>query len=444
MKKLSNPKDIWEVGVTEEDIQEAIQYATVSLPWTFDRMGYGGNSQNGINMRLFHIRQGVLNQSILQRIMESKGHKCSKDWKHYRQSDVFDFSIGKKVYDVKTFQIISSLSSKLKREKFSKELLLKNKDYPGPEWRHFFPMMVALTQLNNNAKDGYIFGFSECWNDLRKLVPQMEDDGFWSAAPYEKAFTFFQTTQIIKERELAKKGFNVVIHFDRKQKVLFKSNMSVTIFGEWDGDRKEETLQLKENQKVISIGKFSALSCIKLEHPVSLTDTDEIIITVHNQFENFVEKKADPSINLNDANFKWIVKKDSFINLRVPKDYKVYWLGTIPVNEYYDNLRKYPAYFIPHPKKPNVNTSARLSPDAKEKFARLDRRRQNYLNKGQATDIPEFGPLIKGNKINAGIMIFGGGIRPLGAACYFYPPYALLEGAMYILPGDLYRLDDLK
>lgn len=55
MKKLSIPTDIWPPSqVQPEDIEEAINYAKISVPWTFDRMRYGPNLKKRL-MLVYYI-----------------------------------------------------------------------------------------------------------------------------------------------------------------------------------------------------------------------------------------------------------------------------------------------------------------------------------------------------------------------------------------------------
>lgn len=451
MKKISKVGDIWPAcKARKSDVQEAINYATISLPWTFDRMRYGPRSQKAVNARLIHILMGVLNQTILERILTKKGFKCSKDWTKYRESDVFDFMINERKYDVKTVHIYSEYNESTNREDFSINLLISNKDYGGPEWRHFFPMMVALSQLTiERMKDSYIFGIAETYDDLREREPQLSDGGFWCAAPFKKAHYFFHSTHIIKQREEEGKGFNVKATWKRRQQRLFKETkrkVEMTLFGEWAGDRQTETLKLAEGKSAVSEKEFSSLSCVKLEHPAILDNNDEIIVAVNNLFDEFISKPTKPLVNLNDPDFEWKLHRTSFVNLQVPKDYEVYWIGYIPFTEFATLFPSYKAYFIPHPNNMSINQPGRAPPRLKKRFSSLDKRREKELNKGTKVPWPAFFPLIdKQNNIKAGLLLAAmrRGTKPIGAACYYYPPYALWESAIYILPGDLYTMDSL-
>lgn len=449
MKKLSKVKDIWAPSsVKKSDIQEALNYATISLPWTFDRMRYGPKSQKAVNNRLIHILMGVLNQTILERDLTKRRYKCSKDWTKYRESDVFDFIINDKIYDVKTIHLYSKYNEDVGRETFTPQLLIKNKSYEGPEWKHFFPIMVTLSQLTiDKQKDTYIFGIAETYEDLRKTNPKLNDKGFWCTVPFNKAFNFFHNVSLIRIREENKKGFLIRISWKRKYQRIngSKRKIKVTLFGEWDGKVQTENIELIESKKGKSKKEFSSLSCIKIDHPAILDQNDEIIFTVKNNFKNYIPKSTNPLINLNDDNFEWIINENSFVNLMVPNDYKVYWIGHISFNEFASKFSNYPSYFIPSPKRNmEENEPGRLTSKMKASFESLDRRRKKAIDNGKKIPWSEFATFIDGQEINAGLLLVAmRGPRPIGAACYYYPPYALWESAMYVLPQDLYPMDSL-
>jgi len=449
MEKLSSADEIWSSTLRKEDLQEATDYATISLPWTFDRMHYGGKTQRAINDRLLHIFLGVLNQSILERELKSRGYSCGMDWTKYRESDIFDFSIEGKIYDVKTMIVYSEYDKQWKRQPFSPELLIRYKSYQGPKWRIFFPIMVAMTQLTvDKMKDGYIFGIGKTYPDLRKREPMPRDKGFWCTAPYDKAFVFFQNTALVKAREDAGRGFFPVVKWNREQSTIDGSigELALTFYGEWMGKPVTTTARLSPGDQVVISTEMSALSCIKAEHPSSLGGTDELVITAKNNFRDFVPRLTDPNENINDHKFSWKIGKSAFVNLHVPSDYTVYWLGYIPFKEFARTFTNYSCYFIPHPKNPDENTNGEYTGKLVDKFARLDNRRSRAISKGLDIPWPDFSGLVKGKMIKAGLLVSvnKAGGKPIGAACYYYPPYALLESAIYVLPKDLYTMDSLR
>ena len=446
MKKLTEVDNIWMENITKNDIEVAKDYSTTSLPWTFDRMQYGGNSQNGINQRIMNILKGVLNQNILERKLTKKGYKCSKDWTNYRESDVFDFSVDDKIFDVKTVHVYSEYSDNCKRKKLSPNLIIKYRSYPGPEWRKFFPIGPPVTQITPQIKkDSYIFGIAETWKDINKIVPERNDGGFWVTVPFGKSFNFFQNTKVILAREDDKSGFQVRISWKKNQQT-FNDNedIEVTLFGEWKAHRQTEKIIISLNENILSKKEYSSLSCIKFNHPAKLSDYDFFNINVENNYSKFIPKITNPTINLNDNDFVWQINKSSFVNLNFPNDYKVYWTGHISIKEFAKLILNYRPYFIPHPNNPDVNTAGILTPKNKQKFQAIDNRTIKAQKAGKKVHWPIFLEHVKNNNPNFGVIIAAQmGARPIGAACYYYPPYALRESALYVLPKDLYIMGDL-
>ncbi|MFQ6060259.1 MAG: hypothetical protein ACE5KV_03040 [Thermoplasmata archaeon] len=447
MKKLSDSSEIWTCDVTKSDMDEAIEYATISLPWTFDRMRYGPREQGSVNNRLMHILMGVLNQTILRRVLESKGHSCEMDWTKYRESDIFDFRIGDRVCDVKTSHIYSVYDKSLKREAFSTDLIIRNRSYADREWRRFFPLMVPVSQLTiDRMKDLYIFGLAQTFADIRKTEPKLNDKGFWCAGPHGKAFAFFQSTPAILAREEAGSGFQICAVWQRTQMRLVEEDraIKITFFGEWDGERRDETVVVNEGSKATTKQEFSSLSSMRFDDLGVLDDNDIFKVTVRRAFTGHVPKSSNPKVDLNDPDFLWIVSKKSFVNLRVPEDYRIHWIGHIPYKEFIECFQKYKAYFMPHPSKMDLNTDVEARNSEKEWFAKLDQRKAKAIENGKDVPWPDFSSLIRDGIIHAGLLLSKmSGPRPIGGACYFYPPYGLWESAIYVLPQDLHPMDTL-
>lgn len=446
MKKLESSSQIWKTKVTPADYEESLDYATISLPWTFDRLHYGPRTQNAVNNRLWHIMSGVLNQTLLERELKARGYKCEMDWSHYRLTDIFDFKIGNAIYDVKTQSIFAEYDEQNDRERFSPDLLINNMSYPGPKWRRFFPMTVPMTQINvDHLKTGYIFGIADMPYDQRKLEPREGDGGFWCAAPWGDAHTFFHKTRLIQRREDTATGFYPVLEWKKKQSTLDQSDRAVetTLFGEWAGDKRVKTVKLGPGERKMVNAQMSSLSCVKVDHPASLGG-DTIRIMVKNEFREKVPDITNPSKNLNNPKFEWDLGVDSFVNLMVSKKYVVYWIGHIPLEEFTNRFLEYPSYFIPHPKNMDENVPGKLSDDSKDEMERLDKRREKAIAESKKTPWPELSPHVGGGKIKFGLMVaatrFG---RNLGAACYVYPPFAWSESALYVLPQDLYPMGSL-
>lgn len=450
MTKFSDSSDIITSEMEDEDLKKAIHYTTISLPWTFDRMQYGPRTQNSVNERVMNILKGVLNQSILKRELESMGYNCATDWSDYRESDVFDFEIDEKLYDVKTTHIYDEYgeSGDWEREPISPELIEEYKDNQGPEWKTFLPMIVPFTQLRgSSSKDEFIFGIAETYEDIRNTNPEVGDQGYWVAAPFSSATHFFQTPTAITAREEQGNGFTIDINWGGEQTTLTTDHreIEITLIGEWDEERQVETVTLDKYETVTTEKEFSGFSMARFEHPAALTEEDEITFTPESSYEGKIPKPTNPRTDLSDDDVSWEVRADSFVNLQVPADYKVMWVGHIPQEEYFQEFQKYPAYFNPKGDM-TENEPARLTESLKEDFERLDRSRQETLDEGEPVARPEMMSLVDtdAEEIDAGILVaafYPSG--PLGAACYYYPPYTFREKALYVLPKDLYSMDSI-
>ncbi len=449
MQRLTDSKEIWSAKVTKPDINEALEYATISLPWTFDRMRYGPRTQNSRNRTLFHIMYGVLNQTILQRLLEARGLECSKDWTHYRVSDVFDFVVDGRIYDVKTMLIFSQYDEQNARPPFTTGSVTKNRSYSGREWKRFFPMLVTHSQIDvRSEKDSYIFGIGQMLHDMIKARPEMGDGGFWAAPPYETAAAFFQSVSVISARENDGAGFQVALEWRRgirRVNGIADRELTLTLFGEWDEEPVKEEVRLPENGSVVSSQEFSSLSCLRAQHPAVLDSEDRIVVTAVNHFDERIQKLSDPRVDLNDASFSWVLDRDSFVNLDVPSDYRVHWVGHIPLAEFAQTFQSYPAYFSPSPANLELNVDARPADGLRRNLSRLGRARQRALEDGLAVHWPDFSLLIQGNHVEAGLLVAAQmGWRSLGAACYYYPPYGFRETALYVLPKDLYLMESIS
>lgn len=411
-------------------------------------MRYRGNSSSGGNSRLLHVMEGVLNQTLLQRELVNRGVKASMNWKGYRETDIFDFSVGGKKYDVKTFVVYDPRDSPPRR-RFSPDLLIENRSNPGPVWYEFFPAMVTLSQLTiARPKDGYVFGVGLSSENLVQRVPERGDGGYWCSVPHSSAFQFLHSTPLILARESAGRGFLPVAKWRREQARLAPESdeIELTYFGEWAGERKEVRVRLKRGGSTSTDERFSALSCVRVDSPALLEPSDVIEISVHNEFRERVPSDTDPTLDLNDSSFSWNISVSDFINLNLPENYKVYWIGHIDCREFAKTFARYPCYFQPHPKDPDRNVPGKYEGSFKLKLDRMDRKRAKALASGAVIDWPDFASLADGTTLHAGILVAvqGLGGRNLGAACYYYPPYGFYESAMYVLPADLDIMSTLK
>jgi hypothetical protein len=457
MEKFSNASQILTTEMRDDDLEKAIQYATISLPWTFDRMQYGIKSQRVVNDRIMNILKGVLNQSILKRALEERGYDCGTDWSNYRESDIFDFEVNDRLYDVKTTHVYSEYGESGSqyggsREPISPELIEKYQANEGPEWKTFLPMIVPFTQLEGSRKkDAFIFGIAETQNDIRRTEPEKGQDGFWVAAPYnegkDRGTHFFHTQKAILAREEKGQGFNIEFQWADKQTTLSEGDnkkVEITLFGEWNGVRREETFSLRRHGTYISDTEFSSFSMARVKNAGVLSESDEITVTPHSHYDGEIPKPTNPNIDLDNDDLEWVLEHDSFVNLRMPSEYSVMWIGYIPKEEFFEEFQQYKAWFNPK-EDLSKNEPARATESVKKEFRRLDEKRQELIDEGEEVSRPELMSFVRDDEeIDAGILHAAyNPSGPLGAASYYYPPYTFREKALYILPKDLYTMDNI-
>ena len=209
---------------------------------------------------------------------------------------------------------------------------------------------------------------------------------------------FFHKRALIESREHASKGFFPTVEWIANQGTLDYSRRGVemTFFGEWSGNKAVEKTRVQAGEKIVLRKEMSSLSCVKLDHPASLAPGDLLRIRVKNNFKNKVPDFVNPNVNLNNAQFSWDLEAGSLDNLRVPKDYVVYWVGYIPLSEFAEKFQTYPSYFIPDPKNMDENVSGEVSNDFRDGLETYDRRRAKAIEAGTKTPWPELLPLIKG------------------------------------------------
>lgn len=457
MEKFSEASDVLSTRMQEADLTKAIQYATISLPWTFDRMQYGIKSQRVVNDRIMNILKGVLNQSILKRALEARGYDCTTDWSNYRESDIFDFEIDGRLYDVKTTHVYSEYGESDasyggSRETLSPELIAAYRDNAGPEWKEFMPMIVPFTQLEGSRKkDAFVFGIAETQADIRRTKPEADEEGFWVAAPYnegtDRGTHFFHTQHAIRAREEKGQGFSIEIQWDSQQTTLGEDDdrtVELTLFGEWDGERREETFALSKHERHVSETEFSSFSMVRVRNAGVLGETDEITVTPRSHYDGEIPKPTNPNIDLDDDDLAWVLGHDSFVNLAVPSEYSVCWVGHIPKDEFFESFQQYKAWFNPKDDEER-NEPARATESLKDEFERYDAKREELLEAGEDVARPELLSLVNDDgEIDAGILHAAySPSGPLGAASYYYPPYTFREKALYVLPSDLYTMETL-
>ena len=134
MSYLTSTDQVLTATATKEDLEEGVRYASISLPWTFNRMMIR-SSPNGQNNRAYNIAKGIVGQEILTRVLREEGIDVELPRDSHRDDDLFDIRIeidGEvRDTDLKTINYYSDYGDN--RPPFSVDYVLENKDYDGPE-----------------------------------------------------------------------------------------------------------------------------------------------------------------------------------------------------------------------------------------------------------------------------------------------------------------------
>lgn len=433
MPKLTNASQIWTLTPTVSHRRTAAKYASRTLPWTFNRM-MKNTSARGQNERGLNIAKGIVAQEVLKAELERQGTTVRIQRKSHRDEDLFDFHLMKAgrltKFDVKSIAYYNDYPND-QRPPFTTRLLIENKSYPGPDWRKFFPMLVAHTQIFQQ-KDGYIFLISES-SDFRRSVLDGRDDDLIVAYPSGESMPFYTYKRLCMAREDAGKGFFITLEL-RTSGLFNGDNLEVNVLYEWAGKPKVEQCRLRAGQPSSVIGPMSVLNCLQLSRTSYIALGNQLLLMRlrRNEFNGFVPNSQHRNMNVVPKDEAQGYLQEDFCNLILPSDYKVHCLGWLEKEEFIETVKKYPAWIWPI--------------DAQDRFkntpwSQVTAGDQRLLQKLGMEDRISRNP----GRINAGLMKTSG--RGPGACCYVFPNIfgtGLRETNLYVLPQDLETMDSLK
>ena len=432
LRKLTRASDILVLKPKRNELLMGSNYASFTLPWTFNRMMQNTGS-SGQNSRGLNIAKGIVGQEMLRRALKDIGISNEAEAKSHRDDDFFDFKI--KVgenhhhFDVKTFHHYTDYGAE-GIETFSPQLVIKNAAYNGPDWRRFFPMLIPHTQILQN-KENYVFAIA-CSIDPRKDILTNRRDLRITAFPYAEHLAFFSSRKLCILRENAKKGIYLKIEYKRSG-LFDKGEYELLIIGEWDGKVKLITARLDEPELNKQIGPFSCIDSIQINPQEYENLEGQINISISkNKFTHPVLNSTKININI-PPKPPMIFTRDNFCNLILPTDYKLFFLGWIPKNEYLTKCRKYSGWVWP---------SDKVDRFSNQIWFKITERDFRTLNSAGFSDCIQKKP----SMINAGWMKTSG--MGTGACCYLFPNIGYRGGVketnLFILPKDLYVMSDLK
>src|SRR5262249_29171410 len=142
--------------------------------------------------------------------------------------------------DLKTINYYTNYEP-LGRQPFSAELLLKHSGYAGADWRTFFPMLVAHTQIGQD-KESYCFAIASSI-DLRKDIGTKRTAYALTAFPYGEHLPFLSSKKLCLLREVINKGFFLELLYESNS--LLSPEITLSIIGEWAGKPSVPSVKLR-------------------------------------------------------------------------------------------------------------------------------------------------------------------------------------------------------
>jgi hypothetical protein len=430
MAKVTKVADILTIPSKPEDRDVGARYASRTLPWTFNRMSKNTSARGQIERGL-NIAKGIVAQEVLRRYLGERGIKVELQRKSHRDEDLFDFKIlsdgEKRLFDVKSISYFNDYVVK-GRPPFSKKLIIDNRDYPGPDWRRFFPMLVPHTQIQQE-KDAYFFLISESV-DFRRTVLEGRSDHFIVAFPFGEALPFYTHKRLCRAREESDKGFYIRLEY--KATGLFqKEKLEIQVLYEW-GKNKQEEVTLKPGTKSELIGPMSVLNCLSLTPDEYNKFSGNLTLwTAKNEFKEAVLNSRMEDVNEIPSEALDYTVRD-FCNLILPDEYKLHCIGWIRKPDYLEACKQYPAWVWPIDSVNGFHNT---------EWSQISGRDLKLLESlGVADHISR-----KPTRINFGLLKTSG--RGQGACCYVFPNIfgtGLRETNLYALPQDLQTMESLK
>jgi len=431
MKKLSQSKEIWILRPEVIDLKTAADYAAITLPWTFNRMSLNTSSR-GQQQRGLNIAKGIVAQEMVHRHLNSKNIDAEFQIKSYRKDDLFDFQIrgphGIKKMDIKSVVHYKDYDVPLGREVFKPDLIIQNSAYTGPDWRRFFPMLIPHTQINQ-GKEIYCFSIADSI-DFRHETSNGREHYSLTAYPYGEHLQFFSSRKLCLAREASNTGIFLNIAY-LCEEMFAAPNIHLKILGEWNGESKMENVEIPLNGSVTNFGPYSCVSAFQILPEEFLEFSGRFYVSLsQNQLIEKVYNSSMQNINIEPEHPLSFTRSD-FCNLMLPEEYILYVIGWIPKEEFLQNCRKYHGWIWPNDK---------IDKFKNQPWSQITDDDVTKLTRAGFSDCIQRDP----SQINAGWMKTSG--RGGSAACYYFPNMfggGIRETNLYILPQDLYTMDDL-
>lgn len=416
MSRLNSVDQIWEIQPTRQDRYLGARYAGISLFWTYDRMKQERRKSQAKRNRAFNISKGLVAQLALQRELSKRGVDLKIEEKSHRETDSYDLRFPSHPeftdLDIKTFNHFTNYGV-AEKPRLTPSLIAENFGYDGPEWGHFFPLLVPFDQVKQN-KDAYCFGISSSI-DYRDQITGREGYELYAYPDTDEQLGQFLVADI-ESRERSTVGFTLGLQFTGEDP---PTGHKVKVIGEWDGGITEKWVPIGERQA--TFGKLAGVDSFKIRKDtydlLAQTDT-EIAVEV---------TASDIELPVTDARLTFTA--DDFYNLLMPTDFTIYFVGWIPKSEFKQQATTHPGWT--QPSKTEFTQNQRW-----ETLSNRDRRLFTSENIGWA--------VTQDNTVR-------GALRK-SSGCYYYPKInrqqieygGLRKTNLYVIPEDLYPLESLE
>lgn len=429
MSKPDSPHNVWVLRPTAADLRKAAVYASIALPWTFNRL----NTQTSVAgqiQRAQNITKGVVGQEVLRRELESKGMECEIDRTDHRNPDWSDFSIGADNirFDVKTMNYYTDYEVD-GRPEFGLDYLIANSSYNGPEWNKFFPMLVPHNQIDQD-KHAYCFAIASS-KQLDKIEDTGQSNHFITAFPYGDHLAFFSSKRLCEQRERENAGIMLEIETDGDLLSPITGPMNIEIIGEWEGSVKRETVVVAPGNPGIT-SEFSCVSSFRIDFAAYRELEGSVYISVK---KNLLRGRVPPTHskgkNLNVMPRDPLkLDRTSFCDLYLPDDYCLNFIGWIEKDSFLEACRTHHPWVWPnHREDDSLNRH----------WVGIDTRTKKMLIKAGLSDAVDH----QSQRPKCGVLKTTG--RGFGACCFVYPNVGTMGGVretnFYVLPADLVRME---
>ena len=416
VSRLDTVDQIWEIQPTLEDKYLGARYAGISLFWTYDRMTQEQRYAHAKRNRAFNISKGHAAQLALYRELSTRGVDVTLEEKSHRVTDSYDLRFPDHPefddLDLKTFNHFTNYGVD-EKPPLTPELIADNFAYDGPEWGHFFPLLVPYDQFTH-AKDAYCFGITSSI-DYRSRITGRDGYELYAFPNTDERIGQFLVTGI-ESREQADTGFSLSVRFTSQDAPV---GHKLKIIGEWDGRIKEQWVPIGDQQE--PFGTLAGVNSFKIRKQTYqlLEQTDTAIA---------IEVVGSDS-GLSETDARLTVSAADFHNLLMPTEFNLYVLGWIPKAAFQTRALNHPGWTNP---------------------SQTEFTRNQHWNSISATDKR----LFASNNVDWTLtdeQTVRGAVRK-NSGCYYYPKInrqnidngGLQKTNLYVVPADLRLLDELR